>query len=179
MRDRPREQRLLDRSFSGAAPGRAAVFRTRVHGVGPIGVEVKERVDKALGMRRFTDVATAGLFLVVLVGSLDTFTNSATGCGALWLLCHGGIVPQATLQPWVEYGHRAVTNIEGILVVLVTILAWKGIAFWGPGSSRPSASAWSWGKPLWGRSEWFIRRRCPSWPRTSPSPCSRFRASRS
>ena len=43
-------------------------------------------------VRIVADVATVALFLVVLVGFLDTLTHSALGCGPMWPLCNGGVL---------------------------------------------------------------------------------------
>jgi cytochrome c oxidase assembly protein subunit 15 len=76
-------------------------------------------------LRRWTDAATVGLFIVILIGFLDTFTGSAEGCGVQWPLCNGGVVPGPGLRSEVEYWHRAITGLAGILVVVVAVWAWR------------------------------------------------------
>ena len=76
-------------------------------------------------LRRWTDAATAGLYAVILLGFLDTFTLSAEGCGAEWPLCDGGVTPGPGLKSAVEYGHRAVTGLVVVLVVVVVMWAWR------------------------------------------------------
>ena len=83
------------------------------------------RGRRLVALRRWTDVATAGLFIVILIGFLDTFTFSADGCGIQWPLCNGGVTPGPGLKSEVEYWHRAVTGLVGILVVMVAIWAWR------------------------------------------------------
>lgn len=84
-------------------------------------------------LRIWADIATVGLFIVIWIGFLDTLTGSAEGCGAMWPLCNGGFVPSPTLQSEVEYTHRAVTGLVGVLVAVVVIWAWKR---WARGEVR-------------------------------------------
>ncbi len=65
------------------------------------------------------------MFLVMIAGSLVTKTDSALGCGNDWPLCNGKWVPEYTLQSMIEYGHRAVTGLSGIIVVIFSIWAWR------------------------------------------------------
>lgn len=68
-----------------------------------------------------------GMFLVLIAGVMVTNTESQAGCGTDWPLCHGKFIPAWTLESMVEYSHRAVSGIVGLLVgaaFLATIL-WK------------------------------------------------------
>ncbi|MDA8198329.1 MAG: COX15/CtaA family protein [Thermaerobacter sp.] len=85
----------------------------------------REPSRSLLALRRWTDVATVGLFVVILIGFLDTFTFSAEGCGIQWPLCDGGVTPGPGLRSEVEYWHRAITGLVGMLVVVVAIWAWR------------------------------------------------------
>ncbi|MBB6678290.1 heme A synthase [Cohnella lubricantis] len=62
-----------------------------------------------------------GMFLVLVVGVVVTNTESGRGCGTDWPLCNGKFVPAYTLESLVEYTHRAVSGIEGLLVGAVFI----------------------------------------------------------
>lgn len=75
-------------------------------------------------VRLTADVATVGLFIVVLIGFLDTLTHSALGCGPEWPLCNGGFLPGPGTQSLVEYTHRAITAVVGVLVLVATVWAW-------------------------------------------------------
>ncbi|GIO11144.1 hypothetical protein J19TS2_06990 [Cohnella xylanilytica] len=63
-----------------------------------------------------------GMFLVLIVGVVVTNTESGRGCGTDWPLCNGKFVPAYTLESMVEYSHRAVSGIEGLLVGAVFIV---------------------------------------------------------
>src|ERR1041385_4513578 len=60
------------------------------------------------------------MFLVLVMGATVTNTGSAEGCGRSWPLCNGQFVPEFTVSTAIEYSHRAVTGLEGLLVVALT-----------------------------------------------------------
>jgi cytochrome c oxidase assembly protein subunit 15 len=64
----------------------------------------------------------AGMFIVLVMGAAVTNTGSAQGCGRSWPLCNGQFVPEFTVSTAIEYSHRAVTGVEGFLVLALTIL---------------------------------------------------------
>ncbi|MCC3374657.1 heme A synthase [Cohnella sp. REN36] len=66
-----------------------------------------------------------GMFLVLVVGVVVTNTGSGRGCGTDWPLCHGKFVPAYTLESMVEYSHRAVSGLEGLLVAATFVATWK------------------------------------------------------
>lgn len=65
------------------------------------------------------------MFLVLLLGATVTSTGSAQGCGRDWPLCKGALIPDFVSSTAIEFSHRAVTGIAGILVV-----ALAGAALW-------------------------------------------------
>ncbi len=70
--------------------------------------------------RRFRILSLAsciGMLLVLLAGAIVTNTGSGEGCGTDWPLCNGKFIPAYTLESMVEYSHRFVTGIEGLLVL--------------------------------------------------------------
>lgn len=72
-----------------------------------------------------TFLTSAGMFLVLLGGALVTKTKAGRGCGSDWPLCNGKFVPAYTLESMIEYNHRVVTGIVGILVVVTVVLVWS------------------------------------------------------
>lgn len=70
-------------------------------------------------------VTTVGLFIVILIGFLDADTHSALGCGAMWPLCNGGVLPGPGMKSMIEYSHRAITGVVGILVAIMVVGAWR------------------------------------------------------
>ncbi len=64
-----------------------------------------------------------GMLLVLLAGVTVTNTGSGEGCGTDWPLCHGKFIPAYTLESMIEYSHRFVTGIEGLLVLATFVFA--------------------------------------------------------
>lgn len=71
--------------------------------------------------------AAAGMFIVLVMGATVTSTGSAQGCGRDWPLCRGKFIPDFAVSTFIEFSHRAVTGVEGILIVAVAILV---VALW-------------------------------------------------
>mgnify|MGYP000971919791 CR=1 FL=1 len=63
-----------------------------------------------------------GMFLVLIAGVVVTNTDSGRGCGTDWPLCNGKFVPAYTLESMIEYTHRAVSGLEGLLVAAVFVV---------------------------------------------------------
>ena len=63
---------------------------------------------------------------VQLGGALVTKTGSADGCGSDWPLCHGALLPEnLPIQTIIELSHRATSGLSLIIVLWLTITAWK------------------------------------------------------
>ncbi|MBH5319206.1 heme A synthase [Paenibacillus sp. GSMTC-2017] len=75
--------------------------------------------------RAFAIAACIGMLLVLLAGALVTNTESGRGCGDDWPLCHGKFIPAYTLESMIEYSHRVVSALEGILVLGVAIAVYR------------------------------------------------------
>lgn len=71
--------------------------------------------------------SAAGMYIVLLQGSLVTNTGSRYGCGRSWPLCHGKFIPAYALETLIEFSHRAVTGIVGLLVVALAVSAWRAL----------------------------------------------------
>lgn len=68
--------------------------------------------------------ATAGMWIVLIMGATVTNTGSQTGCGPSWPLCRGQFIPQMALSTAIEFSHRAVVGVESTLVIAFAIAAW-------------------------------------------------------
>jgi cytochrome c oxidase assembly protein subunit 15 len=88
----------------------------------------RARTRGGIGMERalrwLSAAATAGMFLVLLMGAAVTNTGSAEGCGRSWPLCHGQFIPEFAFTTAVEFAHRAVTGVVGLLVAALAIGSW-------------------------------------------------------
>ncbi len=63
------------------------------------------------------------MFLVVMMGATVTNTGSEEGCGDHWPLCHGELIPSYSVKTAIEFSHRFVTGIEGILILATAYVA--------------------------------------------------------
>ncbi len=77
------------------------------------------------GLKWLSVLTSAGMFLVLIAGALVTKTESGRGCGDDWPLCNGKFIPAYTIESMIEYSHRAVSGIVGLLVLATAIWVWK------------------------------------------------------
>lgn len=78
-----------------------------------------ERLE--LWVKRLSLAAMIGMFLVLMMGSTVTNTGSSEGCGRHWPLCQGEFIPSYAVTTAIEFSHRLVTAIEGVLILAVSI----------------------------------------------------------
>lgn len=77
-------------------------------------------------LRGFSVLGVIGTFIILLQGALVTKTGSGEGCGNTWPFCHGEVMPSYhTVELWIEYSHRIVSALVGLIVVILSAWAWK------------------------------------------------------
>src|SRR6516162_9055160 len=64
-------------------------------------------------------VAAAGMFAVLIMGSVVTNTGSQQGCGRNWPLCQSKFIPQMAVKTAIEFSHRAVVGVETVLILVL------------------------------------------------------------
>lgn len=81
-------------------------------------------------LKWFASLTTLVMVFVLLGGALVTKTDSEMGCGRSWPLCHGELIP-TTITPEliIELAHRLVSGSAAILVVILSVWAWKAIGY--------------------------------------------------
>lgn len=58
--------------------------------------------------------------LVILWGAWVRISHSGDGCGDTWPLCQGQLIPTAEQgKTWIEYAHRLMSGIYGILIFMI------------------------------------------------------------
>ena len=62
-------------------------------------------------------------YLQIALGGVVRVSGSGLGCPD-WPLCHGRPYPPADVHAIIEYSHRAVGSVTGILIIATVVLAW-------------------------------------------------------
>jgi heme A synthase len=73
--------------------------------------------------RRVAVVTAVFAYLQIALGGVVRVSGSGLGCPD-WPLCHGRPYPPANLHAIIEYSHRTVGAITGVLVIVTVIAAW-------------------------------------------------------
>jgi heme A synthase len=73
--------------------------------------------------RRLAVVTAIFAYLQIALGGLVRVSGSGLGCPD-WPLCHGKPYPPANVHSIIEYSHRAVGSVTGVLIIATVILAW-------------------------------------------------------
>lgn len=69
--------------------------------------------------------AAALIFLVNIIGFIDTMTGSAMGCGKGYPLCNGKIIPDFTnYHTVIEFTHRVVVALSSIFLFVICAISW-------------------------------------------------------
>ncbi|HEV2475593.1 MAG TPA: COX15/CtaA family protein, partial [Candidatus Dormibacteraeota bacterium] len=79
-----------------------------------------------LSVRNFRVLAVATAlfaYLQIALGGVVRVTGSGLGCPD-WPLCHGRPYPPADIHSIIEYSHRSVGTVTGVLVIATVVLAW-------------------------------------------------------
>jgi heme A synthase len=75
------------------------------------------------GFRRLAVLTAIFAYLQIALGGLVRVSGSGLGCPD-WPLCHGRAYPPADLHAIIEYSHRAVGSVTGVLIIATVVLAW-------------------------------------------------------
>ena len=73
--------------------------------------------------RRLAFVTALFAYLQIALGGLVRVSGSGLGCPD-WPLCHGRPYPPANIHSIIEYSHRTVGSITGVLIIATVVLAW-------------------------------------------------------
>ncbi|HSS92774.1 MAG TPA: COX15/CtaA family protein [Candidatus Dormibacteraeota bacterium] len=76
-----------------------------------------------VGFRRIALVTATFAYLQIALGGVVRVSGSGLGCPD-WPLCHGRPYPPANLHAIIEYSHRAVGSVTGVLIIATVVLAW-------------------------------------------------------
>jgi len=73
--------------------------------------------------RRLAVVTAVFAYLQIALGGVVRVSGSGLGCPD-WPLCHGRPYPPADLHAIIEYSHRTVGTITGVLIIATVAAAW-------------------------------------------------------
>ncbi len=81
--------------------------------------------------RRLALATIFATFVLVIVGGIVRVSDSGLGCGPAnsgfhgWPFCNGNVVPGLDLNTIIEYTHRTVAGIVGLMIIALAVLAWR------------------------------------------------------
>ncbi len=74
--------------------------------------------------RHLTLATLVGIFALIVLGGVVRITDSGLGCPD-WPLCYGQIIPPFEAKTLIEYSHRLVASVVGLLVLATLVVAWR------------------------------------------------------
>src|SRR6202022_1146043 len=84
---------------------------------------VASRLRVVGGFRRLAVLTALFAYLQSALGGIVRGSGSGLGCPD-WPLCHGRPYPPADVHAIIEYSHRAVGTVTGVLIIATVVLAW-------------------------------------------------------
>lgn len=77
-------------------------------------------------LRIWAIITAISSYFMLLLGAIVTKTGSGEGCGDSWPFCHGQLIPQSLpIETVIEYSHRITSSGVGLLILVLTIWAWR------------------------------------------------------
>ncbi|NDJ54388.1 MAG: heme A synthase [Chloroflexi bacterium] len=74
--------------------------------------------------QRLAIVTSGTIFTLMVVGGLVRATGSGLGCPD-WPLCYGQVLPPAEVTAWIEFAHRFVAAVGGLLIIATVFVSWR------------------------------------------------------
>jgi heme A synthase len=84
---------------------------------------VVSRLRLVVAFRRLALVTAIFAYLQIALGGVVRVSGSGLGCPD-WPLCHGRPYPPADVHAIIEYSHRAVGTVTGVLIIATVVMAW-------------------------------------------------------
>jgi cytochrome c oxidase assembly protein subunit 15 len=81
--------------------------------------------DVNRGLKIMAILNATVMYLVLQMGALVTNTGSGDGCGASWPLCKGTWMPDWNYEAIIEFSHRAVSGLAGLMTLTLAIWVWR------------------------------------------------------
>lgn len=83
------------------------------------------------GFRRLALATLAATFVLIVIGGIVRVSDSGLGCGPAgsgfhgWPFCNGDVVPGVDLNSIIEYSHRTVASLVGLMTLALAVLAFR------------------------------------------------------
>src|SRR5207248_8121712 len=85
--------------------------------------ETSLRMSSVVLFRRVSVLTAVFAYLQIALGGVVRVSGSGLGCPD-WPLCQGRPYPPANLNAIIEYSHRTVGAITGVLIIATVVAAW-------------------------------------------------------
>jgi heme A synthase len=82
-------------------------------------------------VRRLVLATGIGTFVLIIVGGVVRVSDSGLGCGPAgsgfhgWPFCNGDVVPGVDLNSIIEYTHRVLAIVVGLMILTLFVQAWR------------------------------------------------------
>jgi heme A synthase len=83
------------------------------------------------GLRKLVLATGISTFVLIIVGGVVRVSDSGLGCGPAgsgfhgWPFCNGDVVPGVDLNAIIEYAHRVLAIVVGLMILSLFVLAWR------------------------------------------------------
>lgn len=88
------------------------------------GARSNGKVQPGRNFQRLTLITAVWIWLLIVVGGIVRVTGSGLGCPD-WPLCYGQLLPPPETTSIIEFSHRFVAGVGGLLILATVIQAWR------------------------------------------------------